>query len=334
MHHGRLDYETALGLKELRTRINTAGIPSSKLDESINIATWNIRHFGRGRRTSQSLHYIAEILGQFDLIAITELSKNVRDLKKVMDYLGPYWDVVFSDYTYDYGGNGERIAYLYDKRAVVFTGLAAELDPPRKKNKATGEWETKLSWWRSPFMASFAAGNFDFVLITAHIRWGNSLKERQRSLQLLADWVDKKRKDAYGVDKDIIVMGDFNIPKIDDDLFKAITSRGLRIPDVLRGMEHGSNLAKDKRYDQILYYPSYTKTFTNKGGIVDFHTGGIEKLYPNKELSHTKYTYQLSDHLPLWMNLDVDLDDERIDQVITRAEQRIAKAQRDEEQEQ
>lgn len=322
MHHGKLDYNTALGLKELRTRIDKAGIPSSKLDETINIATWNIRHFGRKRRTKQSLHYIAEILGQFDLIAITELNRNLKDLKTVVDYLGPYWDVVFSDYTYDFGGNAERIAYLYDKRAVVFTGLAAELDPPRKKNRATGEWESKISWWRSPFMASFAAGNFDFVLVTAHIRWGKSLAQRQGALQLLADWIDKKRKDAYGVDKDIILMGDFNIPKIDDKLFKAITSRGLRIPDVLRGSEHGSNLAMNKRYDQILYYPGHTKTFTNKGGIVDFHTGGIEKLYPNKPLTQTKYTYQMSDHLPLWMHLNVDLDDERIEHVIRKAEAR------------
>lgn len=160
-------------------------------------------------------------------------------------------------------------------------------------------------------MASFATGNFDFVVITAHIRWGNSMKERQRSLQLLADWVDQKRKDAYGVDKDIIVMGDFNIPKIDDKLYKAITSRGLMIPDVLRGMEHDSNLAMNKRYDQILYYPENTKTFTNRGCNVDPHTGGIEKLYPTNPPTHNKYIYQMSDYLPLWMHLDVDLDDVR-----------------------
>lgn len=50
-----------------------------------------------------------------------------------MSILGPYWKVVFSDYSADPGGNRERVAYLYDGRSVVFTGLAAEADPPRKK---------------------------------------------------------------------------------------------------------------------------------------------------------------------------------------------------------
>ena len=51
-------------------RIAAAAIPSSKLDESLNIATWNIREFGRRPRLDASLHYIAEIIGQFDLVAV------------------------------------------------------------------------------------------------------------------------------------------------------------------------------------------------------------------------------------------------------------------------
>jgi hypothetical protein len=125
-----------------------------------------------------SIHFIAEILGQFDLIAITEVRKNVSDLAAVMKILGPYWHVVFSDFATDRGGNSERIAYLYDKRAVTFTGLAAEADEPRKKDRTTKEYLPKYSWWRSPYIASFRAGNFDFVLITVHLRWGSGEKAR------------------------------------------------------------------------------------------------------------------------------------------------------------
>lgn len=316
MFHGNLDYYTALGLKELKARIAKSNIPSSKLDKSINVATWNIREFGKSRRRKDSLHFIAEILGQFDLIAVTELRKNLSELKKVLDILGPYWKVVFSDYTFDRGGNGERMAYIYDKRVVVFTGLAAEADAPRKKNKNTGEYESLLNWWRPPYIASFSAGNFDFILLTVHIRWGNKLSERKRALELLAKWIDKKRKDTYSVDKDILVMGDFNIPKLDDDLFQAITSKGLRIPDSIRGLDHGSNLAKNKRYDQIFYYPKYTKSFTNHGGILDFHTGEIDKLYPKDTPDFNSYTFEMSDHLPLWVQLNLDIEDEKLEQII------------------
>jgi integrase len=112
MFHGNLDIDTAKGLKALKKRIDKADIPSSKLDESINVATWNIRDFGKKRRRKASIHYIAEILNQFDLVAIVELRRNLQDLRRVMDILGPYWEVVYSDYTQDFGGNWERFAFL------------------------------------------------------------------------------------------------------------------------------------------------------------------------------------------------------------------------------
>ncbi len=316
MHHGRISRETARGLKELRKRIERADIPSSKLDETINLATWNIREFGRKRRMKASLHYIAEILGQFDLIAVTEVRDNLSDLAEVLGILGPYWKAVYSDFIRDAGGNRERVAYVYDKRAVAFTGLAAEADAPRKKVRNTGEYVSQFSWWRSPYIASFRAGNFDFVLLTAHIRWGSGNKARIRPLKLLAEWVDRRRRDKHVVDKDIIVMGDFNIPRVDDELFKAVTGNGLRIPEALRGLDHGSNLAGNKRYDQILHYPVHSKCFTDKAGVLDFYTGGIARLYPGASLDRNRFTYELSDHLPLWVQLDTDIAEERLDQLL------------------
>lgn len=47
--------------------------------------------------------------------------------------LGPYWRAVYSDLIPDAGGNRERIGFLYDKRAVAFTGLAATANPPRDR---------------------------------------------------------------------------------------------------------------------------------------------------------------------------------------------------------
>jgi hypothetical protein len=56
MNHGKVSAEIANGLLTLKERIKAAKIPSSKLDESINIATWNIREFGKKKRS------IAEIV--------------------------------------------------------------------------------------------------------------------------------------------------------------------------------------------------------------------------------------------------------------------------------
>lgn len=323
MHHGTISTNLAKGLKVLRKRITAAKIPSSSLDETLNLATWNIREFGKVRRKKAAIHLIAEVMGQFDLISVVEVRDNVSDLRRVLDILGPYWHVVYSDYNTDAAGNRERVAYVYDKRAVAFTGLAAEADPIRKKvtvirdGKKVKEYLPKISWWRSPFMASFRAGDFDFIAITAHIRWDTAGGEasRQRALQELADWIDKRRKEKHVIDKDIILMGDFNIPKVDDELYKAITSKGLSVPSGLRG-QHGTNLARDKSYDQILHYPRHTKSFKKKGGVLDFYKGGHKALLPGLNLSKKEFTYQLSDHLPLWVQLDTDIDDERLDQIL------------------
>lgn len=313
MFHGDIPEALAKGLQVLRARIDksTPKIPSSKLDESLNIATWNIREFGKKRRTEAAIHYIAEILGQFDLIGIVELRDDLTDLGRVLPILGPYWHVVYSDMIPDAGGNHERVAYVFDTRSVAFTGLAAEANPARTKKGA--EYVSEISWWRNPYIASFRAGNFDFMVITAHVRW-ETVESRTRELQLLADWIDAKRRDKHCEDKDMLVMGDFNIPSRNDALFKAITSRGLSIPTALRAETFGTNLAKNKRYDQILHYPVYPENFTNCGGVLDFYTGGIEPLFPG--LTEEKFTYQLSDHLPLWIQVNTDIEGHLLDQII------------------
>ena len=78
----------------LKKRIDAAKIPSSKFDETINVAIWNIRESGKSPRTDAAIHYIAEILGQFDLIALVELRDALADLGRVLPILGPRWHVV------------------------------------------------------------------------------------------------------------------------------------------------------------------------------------------------------------------------------------------------
>lgn len=312
MFHGDADAATAAGLIELKKRIAAAKVAPSKLDESVNIATWNIREFGKKPRLKKSLHYIAEILGQFDLAGVVEVRENISDLAEVMRILGPYWRVVYSDFIEDAGGNRERVAYVYDSRALEFTGLAGNANEERKKKET--EYIPERSWWRKPFMASFRAGSFDFIVLTTHIRWGSIEAKRAIELELLAEYIQRRASGANAVDKDIIAMGDFNIPKLDHPLYKAVTRHGLSMPPALAGA-HGSNLAKDKRYDQILHNPVFTKSATKLGGVVDFFGDGWGKLYPEaKSDRDAAFTYELSDHLPLWLQVSTDISAEVLDQ--------------------
>ncbi len=207
MHHGRLSQPTAQGLSVLRQRLARANVPSSCLDETLTIATWNIREFGRRRRKRASLHYIAEILGQFDVCCIVELREDTRQLDTVLGYLGPYWRVVYSDFTPDRAGNHERLAFVFDRRAAVFTGLASNVQAPRAKAAAASTSPTP-DWWRPPYLASFRAGSFDFVLVAAHIRWGGDghagEAARLPEIQLLADWVSRRVHAAAHSDHDLV----------------------------------------------------------------------------------------------------------------------------------
>jgi hypothetical protein len=314
MFHGKVSKEIAKGLLVLQERIKAAKIPSSKIDETLNLATWNIREFGKTPRREASIHYLAEILGQFDLIGVVELRDDLTDLGRVLKILGPYWRAVYSDMIPDAGGNRERVAYLFDKRAVVFNGLAAEANPPRVK-KGT-EYLAEISWWRSPYLASFRAGNLDFVVLTTHIRWGDCDAARIRELETLADWIEAKRQEKTVEDKDLIVMGDFNIPSRTDAMFKAITKHGLQIPKGLLKVDLGSNLEKDKRYDQILHYPNFDN-FCNAGGVLDFYVkeSGIKELFP-AGMPKEAFTFQLSDHLPLWIQVGTDIAGQQLTQII------------------
>ena len=322
MHHGSVSPEVAQGLLALKKRIAAAKIPPSKLDETINIAVWNIREFGKKKRLESSLHYIAEILGQFDLVALVELRDNLDDLGQVMKYLGTSWKVVFSDWTDDFGGNNERTAFLFDRRAVIHNGLAAEIDAPRVK--VGEEWVAPKSFWRPPYLSSFRAGNFDFLAIALHARWSDSTLARQGELQLLSDWIQRRIEKKTLEDHDLLVMGDFNTPKLSDKMFAALVSCGLKIPQPLVNLKMGdrmiggSNLGQDARYDQILHLPTVPENFTNAGGALDFHIDDahIEELFPGKNFTRDKFTYQMSDHMPVWIQVKTDIEGFRLNQII------------------
>jgi endonuclease/exonuclease/phosphatase family metal-dependent hydrolase len=222
----------------------------------------------------------------------------------------------------DAGGNDERTAFLFDRRAVTFNGLAAEIDAPRLK-RAT-EYLASQSFWRAPYLCSFRAGNFDFLAIAAHARWGGSVKGRKAELQLLSDWIKDRFASRFVEDHDLLVMGDFNTPSLEDGLFRALTDCGLKVPEALRNLRSGerfvggSNLGKNKRYDQILHLPTTPDHAITAAGVVDFFIDDahIAELFPRKKITRSQFTYELSDHLPIWVQLKVDIDGFRLNQIV------------------
>lgn len=322
MFHGELGKDPAFleRLARLRERIDDARISPSVLDQTLNIATWNIREFGKVSRGDVSIHFLAEVINEFDLVSVVELRDRLGDLRRLTEVLGDYWKVVYSDYRTDSAGNRERIAFLYDSRSVRFSGLAAEANPPRVKDGDLWH-EGHPDWWRSPYMASFTAGSFDFILCCAHIRWGSSDKARQEEIQAFADWVKERQADRGEDEKDWIVMGDFNIAS--PAMLSALRSCGFHVPAGLAtGVSSlGTDLGRGKAYDQILHSPSMAGNVSDKGGVVDFFTGDFRPLYPEDgypDMDRQAFTFQMSDHLPLWIQIRTDIVGNRIAELVGR----------------
>lgn len=312
MHHDDVSPKIAKQIITLRKRIDKAKIPTTRVDESLILGTWNIREFGKKKRHKAAKHLIAEVINQFDVVALIEVRDMLGDLKDVLDILGSYWRVVLSDYRTDDAGNKERVAYVYDSRMVRFTGLASEADPPRKKIKGKYE-QLHGDWWRSPYMVSFTAGNFDFVMLAVHIRWSGGVKARAKEIGQLADWVEQRRSEPGAVDTDFIVLGDFNIPSRGSSAFKALTKHSLKMPKALAKVK-GTNLSQANTYDQIVHSPTNPARFTNKGGAIHFYKNSHKELFP--DLTAKEFTYQMSDHLPLWIEIDTWIEDEQLDSII------------------
>ena len=113
----------AENLLKLKKAFAKEGIPERTVDETLLLATWNIREFDStkyGVRKEESLFYIAEIISRFDLVAVQEVRSDLTALKKLMKILGGWWKFIVTDVTAGSRGNSERMAFLYNTKKISF----------------------------------------------------------------------------------------------------------------------------------------------------------------------------------------------------------------------
>ena len=123
----------------------------------------------------------------------------------------------------------------------------------------------------------------------------------------VARWAAQRRSSRFSFAREVVALGDFNMPKAAprDPIFTALTSRGLELP--AHTSEVGSNLASDKHYDQVAFFPGQTKDCFKQMGVFDFDDVVFGKLWEARGRSQADFRayvrYYLSDHRPLWMEL-------------------------------
>lgn len=329
--------QVARKILELRAALKLA-IPSKTREDKLLLATFNIREFDSNRkkngpRTIESFYYLAEIISSFDIIALQEINEDISALQKVMKILGSHYNFFLTDITEGKGGNGERMAFVYDAKKILFRNIAGEIVLPGTKENPVPQFA------RTPYLVSFQAGWFKFSLCTVHIYYGSDsgeeLEERIKEIENLSMFFKKR---SLKEDENFILLGDFNILDDQDRTMEALLKGGFKIPDALQ-KRSGSNLKKDKFYDQIVYKEGKNKIkFTGKAGVFDFYdfvykntekglyfedfstimknnNKSFDEAIFEKEFDEWK-TYQMSDHLPLWIEFDIDFSNEYLNSMI------------------
>ncbi len=317
----------------LRLKAALKGIPPRRTEQNLLVASWNIKEFGHTtQRLPEAYFYIAEILSCFDLIAIQEVKSTLKDLEIVMRLLGSNWDHLVSDITDGNDGNSERSAYLYNNRRVKLSGTVGEIVLWPEITVGSDIKQLK----RTPYLTGFRAGWKEFAMINLHLNPGDDdedvLYRRQEVTLLIAALVAKMDEHWTG---NLVLSGDFNLYHGEDDpTVEAFAAAGFKEIDGLVGKSTTATqtqaydrmflragryfqLVKDpagkdiggvfnpfdfvfRQQDHRQYQDEMLAVYGGKKDLVN-DAGALEDYF-----MHYWRRNQLSDHLPIWFELETD----------------------------
>ncbi len=320
-------------------------ITGGRRPNSLIVGSWNIRSFDWGvPRLADSFHFIAEIVSAFDICAIQEVKSDLAPLRRLLRLLGPNWDFFVTDISDHEGGNAERMAFVYNRDKVVFRNLVGEI-VVRSDTLSTGNQIA-----RSPFFAAFQAGWFRFTLVSSHIVFGETnaagLAMRAEEVAAIADSILKR---AEVEDQVYLFLGDMNIDTRDGVVMQALLDSGLEVPEFpatnMGGDRFYDQIAytvdgKSERKTRLLrhgvfdwrgaIYPypetrivtdgdppnvaraDFDETLAYYEPVVTAHRAAVGKAaYADFRRSYKRWnTEEMSDHLPIWVELETDYSDE------------------------
>ena len=305
-------YNPDTQVEHLRAHKATRGIPAKSTTELL-ICTWNIANFGAQKRRAEDRQVIAEILSWFDICVVQECRENFGDLVDVQQRLGDRYALLMSDVA----GNDERMVYVYDKKKVSLLEEVGEIAFPPSQNKYVklpGVTALFGGFDRNPFIASFKLDDhLSATLVNVHLFYGSEKKAdiERRALETaaVARWAAKRNESSFGFAREVIALGDFNMPKPAADggniVYDALTKQGLVTPP--HSSEIGSSIASDNHYDQVAMFPGTTMNCFVQVGVFDYDAVIFPDLWQNHSEGVFKgyLRYYMSDHRPLWVQMRI-----------------------------
>ena len=318
-------------------------IVKDRRPNSLIVGTWNIRAFDGGLpRLDESLHYIAEIIATFDVCALQELKPNLEPIRRLKTLLGPNWDYFLTDVCDHEGGNAERMAFFYNTDKVFFRNIIGEIVVfPRTRCRAATRSPARRSSLlsRRAGSASRSARRISSTATTSR----SGRRRSRRSRNALA-------KRAKVEDQVFIFLGDMNIESNDGPIMAALRNSEMDLapvpPSNLGGDKPYDQIAytmkgKSTRKTRLLRSggfdwrnavfgpalepdpdapddPEYVIRKTDDenaahyGPIVAAHRKDHgKKAYADFRKAYKQWTtHEMSDHLPVWVELETDYSDQ------------------------
>lgn len=310
-------------------------IPRKNADKTLLLASWNIKELGHlTNRLPESYFYIAEIINRFDIVAIQEIKSSLKGLDIIMRLLGDNWKYIITDITEGNDGNRERFAYIYDQRKVQSSGLSGEMV---LWDALTANSEVK-QLKRTPAITGFIAGWKEFSIINIHLQPGDDSDDqeiRKQEVELLLAAIKEKDKRNHFWNDNLMIIGDTNLYRNDDEIVQLFTDAGFREPNGLEGLM--TNVSNNEIYDRIFlrvdeFFQLEESEGVERGGVFqmfdyvftqdvisEYHDEMKEhKDNPSTLTTDAKFkTYfnrywkrnQMSDHNPVWTEIRIDDSD-------------------------
>ncbi len=227
------------------------------------------------------------------------------------------------------------VVTLTDDRRIVLpegtqVGLPKDVMIKLPRNSIVGD---TLQFARTPFLVSFQAGWLKINLCTVHIYYGEGragMKRRKEEIHQVTKFLAGRaaKENDFDPDSFFVLLGDFNIVGRSHATMAALKTNGFEVPEELESLP-GTNVKKDKYYDQIAYWAgvnghpdSITRVEVSRAGVFDFfetvYRHQDEAIYKEKlgQAAGKKWdyaqwrTFQMSDHLPMWVELRIDFGDD------------------------
>ena len=250
---------------------------------TIRVASFNLEVFGKTKLSkSHVLQKLAQIVRQFDVVAVQEIQPDDPDLLprfvEEINQSGRHYDFVVSQ---PVGRKrAERLAFIFDR---------ASLEVDRSQLYLVNDPDDLLDI--EPFVAWFRVRgpqteqSYTFSLVNVNV----SSSAVRQELALLDDVMREVLNDGRNED-DVLVVGDFGLTPL--RIQQAVRPEGTNWAISQKMLPSWQNM----QTDNIVFHSSATSEFTGKAGVFDF-------------LRHFNMTEaeaaEISNHLPVWAEFSI-----------------------------